>query len=83
MLVKRLFGRYMRSRELVALGAYTAGSDAELDAALAFWPALSAYLQQGPGERAGWDQCLAQLLALTGQTGQGGLNGRTAAAATA
>jgi flagellum-specific ATP synthase len=76
MQAKRLFGRYMRSRELVALGAYTPGSDAELDTALAFWPALSAYLQQAPGEPTDWAQSLARLNALTAPLSAGAPHGR-------
>jgi flagellum-specific ATP synthase len=48
--VKRLFGRRMRSQDLVAMGAYSPGSDVELDTALRVWPQLSFFLQQAPGE---------------------------------
>ena len=64
--VKRLFGRYLRSRDLVAMGAYSPGSDPELDAALRSWPSLQAYLQQSPDETVDRAQALAQLAALDG-----------------
>jgi len=59
--VKRLFGRYMRSRDLVAMGAYSPGSDLELDTALRVWPGISAYLQQGPAEAIDLSMALSQL----------------------
>ena len=62
--VKRLFGRYMRSRDLVAMGAYSPGSDPELDTALRVWPGISAYLQQGPAEAVDLSMALSQLSVL-------------------
>jgi flagellum-specific ATP synthase len=62
--VKRLFGRYMRSRDLVAMGAYSPGSDLELDTALRVWPGISAYLQQGPAEAVDLPMALSQLSVL-------------------
>jgi flagellum-specific ATP synthase len=36
----------MRGRDLVSMGAYIAGSDPDLDAALQVWPKIQAFLQQ-------------------------------------
>jgi flagellum-specific ATP synthase len=44
--MKQLYSRYMRGRDLVSMGAYIAGSDPELDAALQVWPKIQAFLQQ-------------------------------------
>jgi flagellum-specific ATP synthase len=44
--VKQLYSRYMRGRDLVSMGAYVAGSDPELDAALQKWPQIKEFLQQ-------------------------------------
>ena len=44
--VKQLYSRYMRGRDLVSMGAYVAGSDPELDAALQSWPKIKEFLQQ-------------------------------------
>ena len=63
-LVKRLFGRYMRSRDLVTMGAYSAGSDPELDTALRVWPGISAFLQQAPDDQVDRQAALAELAAL-------------------
>jgi len=63
-LLKRLFGRYMRSRDLVAMGAYAPGADAELDAALRNWPALSAFLQQRPDEASDFQATLSAMASI-------------------
>ena len=63
-LVKRLFGRYMRSRDLVTMGAYSAGSDPELDTALRVWPGIASYLQQAPDDLVDRQAALAGLAAL-------------------
>ena len=44
--LKQLYSRYMRGRDLVSMGAYIAGTDPELDAALQAWPRIQAFLQQ-------------------------------------
>jgi flagellum-specific ATP synthase len=43
---KALYSRFARSRDLLAVGAYTAGADPLLDAAIAAWPRLELFLQQ-------------------------------------
>ncbi|BAL23649.1 flagellar protein export ATPase FliI [Azoarcus sp. KH32C] len=43
---KQMFSRYQRSRDLIAVGAYQAGSDPMLDKAVAMYPKLEAFLQQ-------------------------------------
>jgi flagellum-specific ATP synthase len=44
--LKQLYSRYMRGRDLVSMGAYIAGTDPDLDAALQAWPQIQAFLQQ-------------------------------------
>ena len=44
--MKQFYSRYMRGRDLVSMGAYIAGSDPDLDAALQVWPKIQAFLQQ-------------------------------------
>jgi len=48
----------------LAVGAYAPGSDALLDRAIALYPRLEAFLQQGIDERADTGQSLAALAAL-------------------
>jgi len=43
---KRMMSHYQRTRDLIAVGAYVAGSDPAVDAAIERHPALQAFLQQ-------------------------------------
>lgn len=49
---RALFSRYQRNRDLLAVGAYVAGADAALDAAIAAYPRMEDFLQQPMQERA-------------------------------
>jgi flagellum-specific ATP synthase len=62
--VKQLYSRYLRNRDLISVGAYSAGSDPVLDQAIALNPRIEAFLQQDIGERAGIAESLGQLAAL-------------------
>jgi flagellum-specific ATP synthase len=44
--LKALWARYQRSRDLISVGAYVAGSDPETDLAIALMPRIAALLQQ-------------------------------------
>jgi flagellum-specific ATP synthase len=44
--LKALWARYRRSRDLISVGAYVQGSDAETDMAIALMPRIAALLQQ-------------------------------------
>jgi flagellum-specific ATP synthase len=61
---KQLYSRYQRSRDLIAVGAYAAGSDPLLDEAIRQRPALDAFLQQDLHEQADLQASLARLRAL-------------------
>jgi flagellum-specific ATP synthase len=63
---KTLLSRYQRNRDLINVGAYVAGSDPVLDQAIALWPHLEAFLQQGMHEHAGLAPSVAALRALLG-----------------
>jgi flagellum-specific ATP synthase len=58
---KQLYSRYQRSRDLLAVGAYVAGSDPILDRAIAMYPDLEAFLQQGISECARQGDSLSEL----------------------
>lgn len=49
---KQLYSRYQRARDLLAVGAYAPGSDPLLDRAIALFPQMEAFLQQGIEDRA-------------------------------
>ena len=61
---KQLYSRYQRARDLLAVGAYAAGSDPLLDRAIAMYPDLEAFLQQGINEQARQASSHADLAAL-------------------
>ncbi len=64
---KQLFSRYQRSRDLIAVGAYQAGSDPLLDESVAMYPRLEAFLQQGIDEKQSFEHSNQQLAQLFGQ----------------
>ena len=55
---------YEEHRDLITLGAYQAGRDAKVDAAVARYPAIERFLRQRRDEPAEWDAAIAQLLEL-------------------
>ena len=65
---KQLFSRYQRSRDLIAVGAYHAGSDPVLDQAVAMYPRLEAFLQQRIEECEPYESAVEKLHALFGAT---------------
>jgi flagellum-specific ATP synthase len=64
---KRMVSRYQRNRDLIAVGAYTAGNDPEIDRAIERFPWLEQYLQQGIDVRVDYPGAVS---ALTGALGQ-------------
>jgi flagellum-specific ATP synthase len=62
--LKQLTSRYQRSRDLISVGAYAAGSDPVLDEAIAMQSRIESFLQQNIDERAGINESLGQLAAL-------------------
>ncbi|NBT76628.1 MAG: hypothetical protein EBT15_11830 [Betaproteobacteria bacterium] len=62
--LKQLISRYMRGRDLVAMGAYVPGSDPGLDEALRLWPDIQKFLQQGMDETFALDESLVGLFGL-------------------
>ena len=62
--LKQLYSRYQRSRDLISVGAYSAGSDPVLDRAIALITRIESFLQQDISQRAGIQESLGQLTAL-------------------
>ncbi|MEI7611308.1 MAG: flagellar protein export ATPase FliI [Betaproteobacteria bacterium] len=58
---KQLYTRYQRSRDLISVGAYAAGSDALLDQAIKLYPSFEIFLQQPLSERADFSSSLQKL----------------------
>lgn len=63
---KQLYSSYRQHRDLISVGAYQAGSDPRIDEAIAMYPQLTGFLQQHMGERVGWNDSLAGLVAALG-----------------
>ena len=63
---KQLYSRYQRARDLIAVGAYAAGSDPLLDRAIMMNPRLEEFLEQQIGERANYASSRQRLAELFG-----------------
>lgn len=63
-LVKQRYSRYRQVQDLLALGGYQPGQDSQLDTAIASYPAICAYLQQGMQEKVTLADSTEQLLQL-------------------
>lgn len=61
---KALYSAYSRNRDLLAVGAYVAGSDRQLDAAIAAYPRIETFLQQGMREASSLPEAHGRLAAL-------------------
>ena len=66
---KQMLSRYQRNRDLINVGAYSSGRDALLDRAIALYPRMEAFLQQGFRECANFEPSLELLDALFAQGG--------------
>ena len=65
---REIMSTYEDMAELIRLGAYRRGSDANVDAAIEIYPRLEAFLTQKPSERTGMDDGYAQLAAALGMS---------------
>ncbi|QGX91701.1 flagellar protein export ATPase FliI [Tatumella sp. TA1] len=61
---KRLLALYQRNKDLISVGAYTAGTDPQLDRAIERYPAICRYLQQEIAQRCDYIQACTALTAL-------------------
>jgi flagellum-specific ATP synthase len=66
-LLRQLIATYQQNRDLIAIGAYQAGSDPRIDAAIEAWPRLQGFLQQDLHERVNIADSIAQLESLFGE----------------
>jgi flagellum-specific ATP synthase len=71
---KRLYSSFQRSRDLISVGAYSHGSDALLDRAIAAYPRLESFLQQSMFERADYTDSAARLGGLLSHGVNGAMN---------
>ena len=61
---KQILSTYQQNRDLIAIGAYNQGSDPRIDASIALWPSMQAFLQQDVQERVDFDKSVEALQAL-------------------
>jgi len=61
---RQTLSTYQHHRDLIAIGAYQRGTDPRVDAAIALWPRMQRFLQQGIQERTGLAQSVAALEAV-------------------
>lgn len=61
---------YEHNRDLITIGAYQRGSDPRIDAAIARWPHIEAYLRQDMHERVDLRSSVAQLAAIMADGGE-------------
>jgi flagellum-specific ATP synthase len=59
--LKSLYSRYQRNRDLINVGAYVAGSDPQLDQAIALMPRMEAFLRQDMRSREPLATAIGQL----------------------
>jgi len=61
---KQILSRYQRNRDLITVGAYSAGNDPKIDEAMERYPWFELYLQQGMDSRIDYASAAAQLTAV-------------------
>ena len=61
---KQLYSRYQRSRDLISVGAYAAGTDPLLDQAIKLYPVFENFLQQTLNEKASFSSSVDMLFGL-------------------
>lgn len=62
--LKQLYSRFERSKDLINVGAYSAGSDPLLDEAIKLYPKIVEFLQQDITEKSSISESLSELTAL-------------------
>ncbi|MFN0170855.1 MAG: FliI/YscN family ATPase [Bryobacteraceae bacterium] len=62
--IRDTMAAYRRAEDLINLGAYAAGSNSKIDAAIQLWPSLERFLVQPPGQSVARDETLRGLAEL-------------------
>jgi flagellum-specific ATP synthase len=58
---KQIYSAYRQNQDLISLGAYSRGSDPQIDEAIALFPALQLMLRQAMDQGVNWQQSLDNL----------------------
>ncbi|QGA49613.2 MULTISPECIES: flagellar protein export ATPase FliI [Pseudomonas] len=59
--LKQMLSRYQRNRDLISVGAYAPGHDAQLDRAVGMYPHIERFLQQRINDRASLEETVSGL----------------------
>jgi len=65
--LRRHLATYEENRDLVLMGAYRSGADPEIDAAIAYHPAVMEYIRQDADTKVSLDEAVAELVGVFGQ----------------
>lgn len=71
---KQIFSTYRQNQDLINIGAYAAGSDINIDEAIAMYPSLQGLIKQGMNEAVNWQKSLADLQQVMQQPAQQSIN---------
>ena len=63
-LIRQVYARYQENKDLISIGAYTKGSDARIDLAIAAEPAINLFFQQEMKEVVDYQSSLDSMLDL-------------------
>jgi flagellum-specific ATP synthase len=66
---REIHAYYQRHRDLITVGAYRAGSDAQLDRAVRLWPRIEAFMAQPMDQPVSMESAVAELEALVHSDG--------------
>jgi flagellum-specific ATP synthase len=58
---KQVYSRYRQNQDLISVGAYSRGSDPQIDEAITLFPALQQLLRQGMNDAVNWQQSQQRL----------------------
>lgn len=64
LLFRKLYASYMQQEDLINIGAYKKGNNAEIDQAIQFFPILKKYIQQAPDEIETFEKSQSELLSI-------------------
>jgi flagellum-specific ATP synthase len=66
-ILRRHLATYEENRDLVLMGAYRGGADPEIDAAIAYHPAVMEYIRQDADTKISLEEAVAELIGVFGQ----------------
>ena len=55
---------YVENRDLLLMGGYVQGQDANLDEAISMWPKILDFISQKENEKTNFENCIKELLNL-------------------